>query len=244
MKIGIVGYGFVGQSLHSAIKNDVEVYISDPLKGIEENPWECPVVFICLPTPTIDGKQDASIINEILARQYSGIIVMKSTVLNSNLDRDNLVYNPEFLNQNSAVEDFRNQKEIILGGLVDHCKRVEKVYRECFDLPKLKKFIYLSKEEASNFKYFHNIYHAYKALFWHYVQDMTGNTRLYSKLYKEIVKQGNEMDRICADGKPGVGGACFPKDLIAFGSENRHNLTSWMIEYNRELRPEEMEDKL
>ena len=94
-------------------------------------------------------------------------------------------------------------------------------------------------EEAIFCKYIHNIYHAYKVLFWNYVQEVTGNSRKYARLYKKIRKDmDNEMSQICADGLPGFGGACFPKDTAAQHQQHPHSLTGFMIEYNKQLRGE------
>jgi UDP-glucose 6-dehydrogenase len=50
------------------------------------------------------------------------------------------------------------------------------------------------------------------------------------------------LAQIYADGTPGYGGACFPKDVKAFHGERAHELTEFMIKYNARLRkdfPEE-----
>jgi len=104
------------------------------------------------------------------------------------------------------------------------------------------KFEYCSIKEAVETKYIHNIYHSYKALFWHYVQEVTGNQRKIFDMYKKVVETPNEMSKIYADGKAGVGGHCFPKDMIAFHSLKNHDLTDFMIRLNTEYRPEEMKN--
>ena len=72
MKIGIVGYGFVGKALANGLRNSVELTIIDPkldssiqdLKSI--NPE---IIFICVPTPmSDDGTQDISILESEIGR--------------------------------------------------------------------------------------------------------------------------------------------------------------------------------
>jgi len=55
-------------------------------------------------------------------------------------------------------------------------------------------------------------------------------------MYHKIVPTRNEMSQIAADGKLGFGGSCFPKDVAAFEEERPHELTKFMIAYNKKLR--------
>ena len=62
MKVGIIGYGFVGKALESGLKNNVDILKIDPILEnkiedlIEFKPDIC---FICVPTPmNNDGSQD------------------------------------------------------------------------------------------------------------------------------------------------------------------------------------------
>ncbi len=62
---------------------------------------------ICLPTPTIDGKCDDSLIEETIDRLGDTRILIKSTVLPNKLEKygDNVVYSPEYLREEHAEED-------------------------------------------------------------------------------------------------------------------------------------------
>ena len=66
MKIGIVGYGFVGKALANGLKDNVEISLIDPklntdIKNLAAfNPE---IIFICVPTPmNDDGTQDITIL--------------------------------------------------------------------------------------------------------------------------------------------------------------------------------------
>jgi len=50
----------------------------------------------------------------------------------------------------------------------------------------------------------------------------------------------NELSKICADGKKGYGGACFPKDVNAYNSVKPDELTEFMRKYNLKLRGDEI----
>ena len=241
MHIGIIGFGFVGQALYSGIKSGELVSIYDPAKGYNDSISNAEIVFICVSTPTTKGLQDTSNVDEALKKLkgYKGVIVLKSTVHPKYIKNKDIVVNPEFLNQNNAIDDFKKQNLLILGGKIDKASFVYRVYKEYFDI-EIKDVKFCSIEEACYAKYIHNTYHAYKVLFWDYVQTMTGNERLYADIYKRLVPERNEMDRIYADGKRGFGGACFPKDVVALHGAMPSNVTKYMIDYNKMIRPDEM----
>lgn len=249
MKVAIVGFGYVGQALYSIVKEPKSVAIYDRyIKEFQNFSTisKCDLIFLTIPIPTLPktNKQDTRELNHFFTnlKKYNNtiknqpLIVIKSTVLYENikpyLDDFNIVYNPEFLNQNSSFKDALNQKTIILGGRIDLSTKVEAFYKE-------KTFVnsnyeYMSIEEASNFKYIRNIYGAYKILFWNWVQEQTGNARKYAELYEQM-PQG-EMSQIGPDGKLGFGGKCFGKDLEAWHGERVHELTTFVQIYNKKLK--------
>lgn len=248
LNIGIAGYGFVGQAVHSCMKDECH-YIYDPPKGRHDvaRLIECDVVFCCLPTPTeplndLKGKQDFSFYVDFFnsMKSYTGILAIKSTVLYANLTPFlpvfKIVYNPEFLNQNNFQKDFYTQKVIVLGGEVEYCRIVERAYTDAFTFEEPPEFEYCSIKEAAELKYAHNVYHAYKVLYWNYIHEVCGNQRKIFNMYARVTGNTNEMARVYADGKAGYGGACFPKDVGAFHEERPHELTEFMIKYNKRIR--------
>lgn len=249
MKVGIVGFGYVGQAVYHVLDESVEKVIYDigyTQHSKIANLKDCEFIFICLPTPTLEsGGQSAEAIKGFFSQIEKHIevekvtFIMKSTVLLENIkdiiSKFTIVMNPEFLSQNSAFEDCEKQKTIILGGPIDSAKRVQHVYEKhsCIQAD----YLYVSHEEAIQFKYIRNIYGAYKVLFWNWVQQQTGNVRKFASMYDKI-PQG-EMSQIAPDGQLGFGGACFPKDLLAFHDQSPHLLTKFIQEYNKELRSPE-----
>lgn len=250
-KIGLAGFGFVGQALYGSIDLEkTEVAIYDPPKGFDDKKVlkDCEVIFCCLPTPsTVEGQNFdyyKDFLVEIGDTNTDAVLVIKSTVLFKHVSESalakirNVIMNPEFLNQNTYAEDFKNQKIIILGGRVDLARKVEEVYRTCFSFTADPRFEFCSIKEAIEVKYIHNIYHAYKVLFWNYVHEVTHNERKIFEMYIRVTEKDPrfEMAQLFADGRPGFGGACFPKDLWTFDSERPHTLTQFMKDYNFMLR--------
>jgi len=243
MKIGITGYGFVGQATHAIFNPEVEVSIYDIKEKYNsssalENIFNSNIIFVCLPTPMAESKaQDSSTIinflNECVKNKYTGIIVIKSTVLFRHIEPFisilKIVLNPEFLNQNTYIKDSLNQKTILLGGEIVDIKKVQNLYLNYTLLTDIS-FEVLPHKEAIDFKYTRNLYNAYKVLFWEFIQDTTGNSRLMSELFKKFPQ--NEMCQVGMDGFRGFGGSCLLKDTYAWDKEFNHNLTEFMLKYN------------
>lgn len=249
VKICIAGFGFVGQAVYASLQPGKVAPIYDRYKpqfSDISKLTDSELIFCCVPTPMdkTTGEQDFSEVEFLLRHlqheKYQGIVVVKSTVLPGNIapwaGKLKIVVNPEFLNQNSAADDFRNQPVVILGGEAIDCHRVEQLYGNFFRLAD-PSYQYMSVAEACWFKYLHNVYHAYQVLFWNFAHDLTGNSRKYTALYEKLYGRKPILSQVCADGLPGYGGACFPKDVNALWNEYNHPLTIFMRTYNRMLRP-------
>ena len=259
-KIGIAGFGVVGSAVYSSLTTTgrENCYVYDKYKAVGDDLDTLLLsdyIFVCLPSPTIDSEEDSKELFEfydyLTQKSYDGFVIQKTTsTINNDLKFPDLklIYNPEFLNQNSAINDFKRQKCIILGGDADLCCEVMRIYNRFFRLYSDSniQFEICSFKEAINLKYMHNLYHAYKILFWNYCHEITSNQPKMFDLYSKITGRSKkaELAQICADGKMGFGGACFPKDLVAFDNVNGHVLTEFMIEYNSSLRKTEMDNVL
>ena len=130
-RIGIAGYGFVGRSL-SQLQHMYDVEVYDPfVEGFDHNlsAFEADIVFACVPTPpAANGELDTSIVELVSSRwkelrSDNSILVIKSTIpigtidrLSKELETENIVHNPEFLTERTAMHDFMNPDEVIVGG--------------------------------------------------------------------------------------------------------------------------------
>lgn len=254
MKIGIAGFGVVGQAVYGACCRGLNgVVIHDPPKGKDNfnQLLDCGAIFVCLPTPMLpNGKQDFSKVNGLLddlqVMVYSGLIIIKSTCLWENLkpwcssNKLRIVVNPEFLNANSAARDFAEQQHIILGGDMDTVVEAQGIYEDEFNLDEVEAVHVVTAKQACEIKLMHNVYHAYRILFWNFCQEVTGNERLIADKICAVIGStpAREKAQICADGRPGYGGACFPKDVNACGFQTKHPLLKFMRSYNIKLRGE------
>lgn len=252
MNIGIAGFGCVGQAVYASLvypSANVPCVIYDKYKQRYEGNFvdlmQTDIIFSCLPAAMSScGSQDFTeyeeFLHRLVSRKYDGIVVIKSTVLYDNLSpyfNDlNLVINPEFLCHNTSIEDFKNQSVIVLGGDTRLALQVKNAYVNRFDIKKYVEFLLCTAREAIELKYIHNVYHAYKVLFWNYVYETTGNHRKMFNLYSAVTGNTNEMAQVAADGKLGYGGGCFTKDVFALDHTFPHILTLFMRYYNGRLR--------
>tara|TARA_B100000925_G_C21904915_1_gene428819 strand:- start:50 stop:904 length:855 start_codon:yes stop_codon:yes gene_type:complete len=241
IKIGIIGHGFVGKATDYGFNKSVEKKIIDPCYGNDIDDlmdFDPTVIFVCVPTPMgDDGSQDTSIlrkvVNELSLKFKESVIVIKSTVLPKVLtelhdNNKNIVYNPEFLREKHANEDFVNSPLLILGGNKNPTKVISDAYKNhsvCLNA----EHIFMDIHSASIIKYAINTFLATKVIFFNELYELF-NTTDSNDDWKKIIDTISKDSRIGNshmmvpghDGKYGFGGACFPKDSVAlakFASE-------------------------
>jgi len=246
----LVGFGFVGQAVYKSITNQSEVRIIDPKRGsslkeeeiqeaLKNNTYSNLIhrVIVCVDTPQgKDDNVDITNFGDVYEdlKDYEGLVIIKSTIPKDLIPEDkNWVYNPEFLNANTAYEDFANQECIILGGDLEFTTRAEQFYRK-ETLVLCGNYEHVTKDEASDFKYLRNIKQAYNLMYWEFVQDVTGNSRKMAQLMKKMPVSENDL--VGLDGFRGFGGACLPKDISAFEKNNPHKLTKYLQDFNEDLK--------
>ena len=232
--LGIIGQGFVGNAIFQKFKNYFKVLTYDKnLKkcnsSIKEICNKCKIIFLCLPTPmNNDGSCDVSIVKSVLDKisQFDNefIIVLKSTVAPTTTERFNkiysnllIVFNPEFLTERNAVEDFNNQDRVILGGPRPATTILKQLYSKIF--PKAH-IIKTGSTHAEMVKYFTNCFLSVKVSFANEIFELCEKLNLdYDKVveYATIDERlGNSHWSVPGpDGDYGFGGHCFPKDLSA-----------------------------
>ena len=233
-KIGIIGQGFVGNAVYQKFKNDYKIitYDLDETKATatEEEVLGCNIVFLCLPTPMREtGECDISIVAGVLDKivnlKQPKIVVIKSTVppltvesLNNILPDDiQVVFNPEFLTERNAVEDYNNQKRIILGGPRPATTSLKRIFSKVF--PKAD-IIKTDSTHAEMVKYLTNTFLSTKVSFANEIYQLCEKVGID---YDKVVEYATYDERLGKshwmvpghDGDFGYGGHCFPKDLSA-----------------------------
>lgn len=231
--IGIIGQGFVGNAVYQKFKNyyDISTYDLDSSKcnSSEQQTLDNKIVFVCLPTPMkSDGSCDTSLVESTIKRCFEfGItetVVIKSTVspgttarLNSLYPNMSVVFNPEFLTERNAINDYENQTRIILGGPRPGTTELKQVFSKVF--PKAH-IIKTDSTHAEMVKYLTNTFLSVKVSFANEIYQLCEGLNID---YDKVVEYATHDERLGDshwnvpghDGDFGFGGHCFPKDLSA-----------------------------
>jgi UDPglucose 6-dehydrogenase len=203
------------------------------------------VVFIAVGTPPIeDGSADLQYVEQA-ARQIGRfinkytIIVDKSTVpvgtgqkvkrwIDDELKERGLdvefdvVSNPEFLREGTAVYDFTHPDRVVIGAESEKARNIMKnVYRVLYlnETPCIETNI----ESAEMIKYASNAFLAVKVSFINEIANLCEKTGANVKhVAKAMGKDGRIGSKFLHPG-PGYGGSCFPKDTRAIAATAREN---------------------
>ena len=229
--IGIIGQGFVGNAVYQKFKKHFSVYTFDidPSKSnaTYEKVIQNNIIFICLPTPmNHDGSCNTSIVEgeiEKLDKLGKYTIVVKSTIIPGTTRAWNkkylsdIVFNPEFLTEKNAVNDFENQKHIVLGGTKKATNKIKNIFEVVFEKAKIS---CVAETSAELLKYYLNCFLAVKVSF---ANEMYQLSEKLGVNYDNLLSMVLEDERIGKthlnvpghDGDFGYGGHCFPKDTKA-----------------------------
>jgi len=231
--IGIIGQGFVGNAIYQKFKSyyEIKTYDLDSSKcnATEQETLDNEIVFVCLPTPmNADGSCNVNLVENAVKRcSEFGItktVVIKSTIspgttarINSLYPNLDVIFNPEFLTEANAVNDFNNQDRIILGGPRPGTTKLRRIYSKVFPNAHI---IKTDSTHAEMVKYLTNTFLSVKVSFANEVYQICNKLNIdydkvveYATLDKRLGKSHWQVPG--PDGDFGYGGHCFPKDLSA-----------------------------
>lgn len=273
-KIGIIGNGFVGNAVATGFSKkfnydaQVKIYDKNPRKSkhsLVDTINDSDFIFLSVPTPTnASGEIDLSIIDEALDNinkisNCKNIILIRSTTVPGTTENFQkkypnlrLVFNPEFLTERNAVNDFIDLNRVILGGMLSDTSKVERLYFDRFG-----KDINVIKTDfntAELIKYMNNTFLATKISFMNEMKILAEKLNINW----DVAVQGFKLDdRVGSshndvpgfDGKLGFGGSCLPKDiqaLIFFAKKNNveMNVLEAAWKTNLKIRPQKDWEKL
>jgi len=220
MKIGIAGYGFVGQAHESIFKQSHTVIISDPVKEHYGDLRHADMIIVCVSTPEADnGSCDMSNVLDVLRNAPDVPILIKSTISLEGWntiqelypDRE-ICFSPEFLRAASALQDFKNCNTILIGGNGYH--HWQSLFLEllgCIDIR------VHDVEQLILIKYFRNSFLATKVAFFNQIFDLCEEFGIdYEPVRKEIAQDERITEsHTQVTEERGFGGHCFPKDTSA-----------------------------
>ncbi len=255
LNMAIVGHGYVGKAVdHGFDTNRINKIIIDPIydtstKDLKRSD-KINVAFVCVPTPMgNDGSIDSTIIENVIKdlAKLKCPIVIKSTITPHVIKKltkvtNNIVYNPEFLTERNALEEFVNPPMHILGGESKNTNFVYEIY-VYHSLCKPCPVYYMSAVEASFVKYGINSFLATKVLWFNQFKDLVdaekGRFNIISSAIGSDPRIGHSHTQVPGhDGRRGYGGACFPKDTKALAkyAEDKFTVLNEVITVNNNYR--------
>src|SRR3989338_4655163 len=243
-RIGIMGLGVVGSQLKrwfeetNGHKRGVDLFLYDiaSSKGYSDDINKAQVIFVCVPTPSLpEGTINLSFVESVFKRLAGEkIVIIKSTVLpgatehfQKNYKQHKILFNPEFLTEKNAWEDFHKPNRQIVGFTENSLNVAGMVLSLLPQAPFMSPYgintfkpTKITATEAEIIKYGGNIFISRKinlaniiALLSEKVGANYDNVRLGIAADYRI--GGSHLD-VLHGGYKGFGGCCIPKDLNAF----------------------------
>lgn len=210
---------------------DLFLYDIDSRKGYDDDPNEADIIFIAVPSPSrADGSVEINPVISALARLKSRkTAVIKSTVPPGTTERLQkrfpylkILFNPEFLTEKNAWNDFLKPDRQIVG----FTRKSRAVSSKVFALLPAPPFSALARKykftatEAELIKYAANVYLARRVVFANVIADVAAKLGAdYENVRRGLAADkriGDSHLDVCYHGYRGFGGYCFPKDARAF----------------------------
>ncbi len=197
------------------------------------------VAMVCVGTPSApDGSHNMGFIAEV-SRQIASLItanrsepltvVYRSTVRPGTMtdlvlpifeqtagrgaEAFELVYNPEFLRESVAIEDYFNPPKVVIGTFDGgRCQKLDRIYAE------IKAPVFYTKyREAEMTKFVDNTFHAVKIAFANEIGRVCRQLDVDANMVHEIFVSDTKLNISPQYLRPGgaFGGSCLPKDVRA-----------------------------
>lgn len=277
--MNIIGLGYVGSSLSYLCDNNKIKYnvcdinkkegcfnyysnISDLVKNSEkenETNW----YFICVPTPNLEsGECNIKIVEQLVKEldkktKKTSFILIKSTIppgtcddLSEKYKNNKIIFNPEFLREDTYKEDVMNAKFLLLG-----CKNLElielqqifKMFRETLYKHNSQiDLISKTYKECEIYKYTLNTYLGMKIIYFNEVYEICEKLNINYNNVKDLLKLDERIGKYgtaipAHDGYLGHGKSCLQKDLTGMMHVRRKlglnsNILNEVRKRNLELR--------
>ncbi len=230
--------------------------------SLEDGIQEADAAFICVGTPqSEDGSADmkyvlavAGQLGDAMAQRSKDasplIVVDKSTVpvgtaarvhaeILTHTDRAfEVVSNPEFLREGSAIGDFLEPDRVVVGCRSDHAERVMKALYQPFLDRSNGKWFRMDPPSAELTKYAANAMLALRISFINEIANLAEAVGADVDFVKAAIGADHRIGPAFLNPGPGFGGSCFPKDLQALlkvGREYGHPMMTLAttVEANR-----------
>lgn len=243
----IGGTGYVGKATRVAFA--IDKYFSRRQSNISlEEAADCRYIFICLPTPTVEGKPFTEDIFNIIKQinqypdHHGRIFIIRSTVppgfaehVMKELNIENVISNPEFLSEATWEQDAKQPWMIVVGGSHPrHREAVKGLYKGRF---KYSDVIETDNITAELIKYSLNTFFATKVIFaneiYDYAQKVGANYETIKRALEASPWGSKNHFTVYYKEKRGVHGSCLPKDTEALATLTDSPFFKMLLERNQ-----------
>lgn len=228
---GFIGQGYIGKNYADDLKargyETVRYALEEPFRKNRDRIKECDIVFIAVPTPTVAGKFDASIVSASIGLVGKGkIALLKSTVIpgtTASLQKAypdvSVLYSPEFLSETTAAYDAAHPFSNIVGIAEDNKRNRAAAEAVHAVLPPAPFSLTCTSTEAELIKYTHNASGYVQIMLFNLMYDIARHEGCdWSAIHQAALADPMICNRyaqpIHKSGR-GAGGHCFIKDFAA-----------------------------
>jgi len=257
-KVGIIGYGIIGQAVAKLFTGKAQlcIYDSNPrtIFNTEEHKKSinnCNIAFICVPTPhnQYDGL-DMSIVERVVKELNPGIFVCCSALQPGTADnltkeyRKKIVVQPEYFGEttNHPLTNLSQSPFLILGGENKDVGEVIRLYQKVYNASvRIRKVTAL---EAEVIKLSENRAIAYKVAQCQELYDVCQKSGVDYETIRQAVygddPRFNLWWTFVYDDNRGLNSKCIPKDVYGWhkwaeDAGINPELTGSLLEYNNTL---------
>ena len=223
----IGGEGVVGKAARKFFNAKYSYDLKKSNITLNEVYQKCLFVFICLPTPVVDGNYQVdditAIVKQIASLGQRNIFIIRSTVYPGygkwlhNKFGVPVVSHPEFGNAKTMYEDMVNPDFVVLGADSDSYWALDRVQKNFYaDIPP-EKLLITDNVTAEQGKVSLNAFYGLKVVFGNQIYDNCEATQANYQHIKFMLEHSRYGSRnhfeIFHNGGRGAGGGCLKKDL-------------------------------
>lgn len=243
MNIVVAGYGFVGKVHALAIESKHSVAVHDPDLGYTADFATADAVIVAVSTPeNLDGSCNMQNVYNVLEQSPDVPIMIKSTIsiegwqTIQNRFQKPVTFSPEYLRAKHALEDFRKQTTVqIGGGDVDFWQTL---LTDCLDID----VQVLDPRELILTKYARNSFLALKIAYFNQLHDLCVELGVDPETVRQQTVQDERIgsSHSVVTEERGFGGHCLPKDTVALTQTARHygynfDILKTAVQYNQRI---------
>lgn len=229
----VIGYGIVGKATAKGLGITKYIDLGEQTISLDDAA-KCRFVFLCLPTPTINGECNTSTIcqyiKDIHSRGGNPIYIIRSTVVPGTARKimdefgiKTVASNPEFLTESNWEYESTHPGIIVVGADDEKTRKaVKAVYEGRW---RGVQFYETDNITAETIKYALNVFFASKVVFANSIYDFCQEVKANYETVKKVLEfhpwGSKNHFTIWHKGGRGAGGKCLAKDLEAFSQATK-----------------------